>query len=45
MREVDGYIEEQLVAEDEALSSATRDSAAAGLPAIAVSAAQGKMLH
>ncbi len=44
-REVDGYIEEQLVAEDEALSSATRDSAAAGLPAIAVSAAQGKMLH
>jgi predicted O-methyltransferase YrrM len=44
-RDVDGYIEERLVAEDEALSAAIRDSAAAGLPAIAVSAAQGKMLH
>ena len=43
--EVDAYIEEQLVAEDDALSAAVRESAAAGLPAIAVSAAQGKMLH
>lgn len=44
-RDVDSYIEDRLVAEDEALSAAIRDSAAAGLPAIAVSAAQGKMLH
>jgi len=44
-RDVDAYIEDRLVAEDEALSAAIRDSAAAGLPAIAVSAAQGKMLH
>ncbi len=44
-RDVDSYIEARLVGEDEALSSAIRDSAAAGLPAIAVSAAQGKLLH
>lgn len=44
-RNVDAYIEDRLVAEDEALSAAIRDSAAAGLPAIAVSAAQGKMLY
>jgi predicted O-methyltransferase YrrM len=44
-RDVDAYIEDRLVGEDEALSAAIRDSAAAGLPAIAVSAAQGKMLH
>lgn len=44
-RDVDAYIEDRLVAEDETLSAAIRDSAAAGLPAIAVSAAQGKMLH
>ncbi|MFT3725005.1 MAG: TfoX/Sxy family protein [Hyphomonadaceae bacterium] len=44
-REVDAYIEERLVQEDDALSAAIRDSAAAGLPAIAVSAAQGKLLH
>lgn len=43
--QVDGYIEDRLVAEDAALSAAIRESAAAGLPAIAVSAAQGKMLH
>jgi len=43
--EVDSYIEDRLVAEDEALSAAVRDSAAAGLAPIAVSAAQGKMLH
>jgi predicted O-methyltransferase YrrM len=44
-RDVDAYIEERLVGEDEALSAAIRESAAAGLPAIAVSAAHGKMLH
>jgi predicted O-methyltransferase YrrM len=44
-RDVDAYIEERLVGEDEALSAAIRDSAAAGLPAIAVSAAHGKMLY
>jgi predicted O-methyltransferase YrrM len=43
--DVDAYIEDRLVGEDEALSAAIRESAAAGLPAIAVSAAQGKMLH
>ena len=43
--DVDAYIEDRLVAEDTALSAAIRESAAAGLPAIAVSAAQGKMLH
>lgn len=43
--EVDAYIEDRLVGEDEALSDAIRESAAAGLPAIAVSAAQGKLLH
>ena len=43
--EVDSYIEERLVAEDEALSAAVHDSTAAGLALIAVSAAQGKMLH
>lgn len=44
-RDVDSYIEDRLVAEDDALRSAIHESAAAGLPAIAVSAAQGKMLH
>lgn len=43
--DVDAYIEDRLVAEDAALSAAIRESAAAGLPAIAVSAAQGKLLH
>jgi len=43
--EVDAYIEDRLVGEDQALSDAIRESSAAGLPAIAVSAAQGKMLH
>ena len=42
---VDRYIEDRLVGEDEALSAAIRDSAAAGLPAISVSAAHGKLLH
>jgi predicted O-methyltransferase YrrM len=44
-RDVDSYIEDRLVAEDGALSAALKDSAAAGLPAIAVSPAQGKQLH
>lgn len=43
--DVDAYIETQLVGEDDALAAALRDSAAAGLPAISVCAAQGKMLH
>ena len=43
--EVDAYIQDRLVPEDEALRAALAASAAAGLPAIAVSAAQGKMLH
>jgi predicted O-methyltransferase YrrM len=43
--DVDAYIEDRLVAEDAALSAAIRESAAAGLPAIAVSAAHGKLLH
>ncbi len=43
--EVDAYLEDRLIAEDEALSGAIRESAAAGLPAIAVSAAHGKLLH
>lgn len=42
---VDAYFEDRLVAEDEALALAVTESAAAGLPPIAVSAAQGKMLH
>lgn len=42
---VDAYFEERLVGEDNALSLAIRDSTEAGLPAIAISAAQGKMLH
>lgn len=43
--DVDAYIEDRLVGEDEALSAAICESEAAGLPAIAVSAAQGKLLH
>lgn len=44
-RAVDQYFEDRLVGEDEALSAAIRESAAAGLPAIAVSAAHGKLLN
>lgn len=44
-RDVDSYVEDRLVGEDEALSAAIRHSAAAGLPAIAVSAAHGKLLN
>jgi predicted O-methyltransferase YrrM len=41
---VDGYIAEKLVPPDRALDAATRASAEAGLPQIAVSPAQGKLL-
>ena len=43
--EVDAYIQEKLVPEDEVLFRATEASASAGLPLIAVSPAQGKQLH
>ena len=42
---VDGYITEQLVGHDTALTAAIESSAAAGLPAISVSPSQGKLLH
>lgn len=42
---VDEYVTTQLAHEDEALVAALRDSDAAGLPQIAVSAAQGKLLQ
>jgi predicted O-methyltransferase YrrM len=42
---VDSYINELLVRSDPALDAALRDSAAAGLPSIQVSASQGKMLQ
>ena len=42
---VDAYFEDRLVGKDNALSLAISDSTEAGLPAIAVSASQGKMLH
>ncbi|HEX3510540.1 MAG TPA: O-methyltransferase [Solirubrobacteraceae bacterium] len=43
-QEVDEYVEEQLIGPDAALDDALRASIAAGLPPIAVSPAQGKML-
>jgi predicted O-methyltransferase YrrM len=43
--DVDAYIEHQLVDEDDALKAAREASAAAGLPAIALSPAQAKLLH
>jgi len=43
--EVDRYVDEHLIGPDPVLESALQDSDAAGLPAIAVTAAQGKMLH
>jgi predicted O-methyltransferase YrrM len=43
--DVDHYISEHLIGEDDALVAALRDSDAAGLPSIQVSAPQGKMLH
>jgi len=42
---VDRYVTDLLVAPDPALDRALATSAAAGLPSIAVSPAQGKMLH
>jgi predicted O-methyltransferase YrrM len=42
---VDEYVAEQLIGEDAALDAALAASAEAGLPAIAVSPAQGKLLH
>lgn len=42
---VDGYIAERLVGPDAALEAAVHASDAAGLPAIAVTPAQGKLLH
>jgi predicted O-methyltransferase YrrM len=43
--EVDAYVEAKLIARDDALEAALRASAQAGLPAIAVTPAQGKLLH
>jgi predicted O-methyltransferase YrrM len=43
--EVDRYIAEKLIGADDALDAALAANAAAGLPAIDVSPAQGKMLH
>src|SRR5579862_4728550 len=42
---VDRYIAEQFIPDDTALDEALRESERAGLPSIAVSAAQGKWLH
>ena len=42
---VDEYIADRLTTSDAALDAALAANAAAGLPAIDVSAAQGKMLH
>lgn len=42
---VDGYIEACLVSHDSTLAAVIAESAAAGLPPIAGSAAQGKLLH
>ncbi len=42
---VDGYIADHLIGADPALEAALADSARAGLPPIAVSAAQGKLLY
>jgi predicted O-methyltransferase YrrM len=43
--DVDGYTADLLVREDDALRAAAEQSAAEGLPAIAVSPSQGKLLH
>lgn len=42
---VDDYISDKLLPDDKALDAALKDSATAGLPAIAVTAAQGKFLQ
>ncbi|TQF01407.1 O-methyltransferase [Kitasatospora acidiphila] len=43
--EVDAYLEQALIGEDPALAAALATSAKAGLPEIAVSPTQGKLLH
>jgi predicted O-methyltransferase YrrM len=43
--EVDRYIDDHVVREDEALQKALSAAARAGLPAISVTPAQGKLLH
>ena len=43
--DVDAYFEERFVPSDDALTMALVDSAAAGLPAISVTASQGKLLQ
>ncbi|HWJ51575.1 MAG TPA: class I SAM-dependent methyltransferase, partial [Solirubrobacteraceae bacterium] len=43
--EVDRYVADHLLGDDPVLDAALADSAAAGLPAIAVSPPQGKLLH
>jgi len=43
--DVDGYVADLLVREDDALRDAAAASAAAGLPQIQVTPAQGKLLH
>ena len=43
--EIDEFISSSLLGEDEALTHALESSAAAGLPAINVTPAQGKFLH
>jgi len=43
--DVDDYIDELLVGSDEALAQALRSSAEAGMPAIALSPPQAKLLH
>jgi predicted O-methyltransferase YrrM len=43
--EVDAYVEQLLVGEDAALQAALQASDAAGLPPIALTPAQGKLLH
>ncbi len=42
---VDAWLDARLVHEDDTLTAAVRDSTAQGLPAIAVSPSQGKLLH
>ncbi|MFF6897592.1 O-methyltransferase [Streptomyces hydrogenans] len=44
-KDVDAYVTDLLVPADEALTAALADSAAAGLPEIAVAPNQGKFLH
>jgi predicted O-methyltransferase YrrM len=42
---VDKYVERRLLGDDEALTGALRESVEAGLPPIAVTPSQGKLLH